>query len=122
MEERKALASHNAKQSSSKETNDAQPGFVAYFPEHGELYADIEKRFDRLCVEIQSAYDRLLIRFHNELENSKEQDEEKVFAAQAQAEQWKSLMFKMRKLNATAHDVLTYHTALKNTYQLLSNW
>lgn len=95
--------------------------FCTYFPDHAERYDDVEKRFDALCASIQVVYGQLLARLEQAKQADPGLDEEKLFAALVASEQWKCVLFRMRKLGTTAHDILVHHTALKNVLQLLSH-
>jgi hypothetical protein len=102
-------------------------GFVAYFPEHAELYARVESRFDELCARVQSAYDRVVESLRHQRSSTADraesgggdEDDEKAFAKRVAGEEWKGLMFRMRRNGTTAHDVLL-QSVPRNIYAWLS--
>ncbi len=117
--ERRSSSSTTAASAKKNESEgDEDLGFAAYFPEHADLYASVERRFDELAARVQATYDRIVAEEQSEGDDDSD-EREKAFAKRVAGEEWKGLMFRMRRNGSTAHHVLL-QSVPRNIYAWLS--
>jgi hypothetical protein len=118
--ERRSSSSTTAASAKKNESEGEEDlGFAAYFPEHADLYASVERRFDELGARVQATYDRIVAEEQNEDDDGDHDEREKAFAKRVAGEEWKGLMFRMRRNGTTAHHVLL-QSVPRNVYAWLS--